>query len=165
MEPMQQASSDAAPRSRRALAAIPAGDARERVLSRLVSDVYGESPPLLRARVLECLLLPVGPFGLVAVAAGAFGSFLHRESWGRLHVSIDDTLRFSAEQVFELARFVDQVRPEALGQLASLVADNPLCLATLSGSVLLMALRLWVPAGPSDSDGDRDGGHDGDGDA
>lgn len=153
MEQMQEAAEETFPSQRNALAGVPAGDARERRLSQLVSDVYGESPPLLRARVLECLLQPVGPLGLVAVAAGAFGSFLHRESWGRLNVSVDDTLRFSADQIFELARFVDQVRPEALGQLVGLVTESPVCMATLSGSVLLMALRMWVPAASSDSDG------------
>lgn len=140
-----------------ALAAVPAGDARERMLSQLVCEVYAESPPMLRARVLECLLRPVGPLGLVAVAAGAFGSFLHRESWGRLSVSLDDTLRFSTEQVFELARFVDQVRPEAFGQLASLMAENPLCLSTLSGSLLWVALRVWAPAPSAVADSDADG--------
>ncbi len=139
-----------------ALAAFPAGDARERLLSQLVCEVYAESPPPLRARVLECLLRPVGPLGLVAVAAGAFGSFLHRESWGRLSVSFEDTLRFSSDQVFELARFVDQFRPEALGQLASLMAENPVCLTTLSGSLLLVALRLWVPAASPDASADQD---------
>lgn len=153
MEPPQDAGQPGLPGDPRALAAIPAGEARERVLSRLVSDVYTEAPAPLRARLLECLLRPVGPLGLVAVAAGAFGSFLHRESWGRLNVSLDDTLRFSADQIFELARFVDQVRPEALGQLSSLMADNPLGMASLSGSLLLMALRMWVPASPPDDNG------------
>lgn len=156
MEPMHDASSrpltfafDAG-----ALAAVPAGDARERLLSQLVCEVYAESSAPLRARVLECLLRPVGPLGLVAVAAGAFGSFLHRESWGRLSVSFEDTLRFSSDQVFELTRFVDQVRPEALGQLAGLMAENPVCLTTLSGSLLLIALRLWVPATSPDGAAD-----------
>lgn len=152
MEPTQDADRQSIPRSRTALAAVPAGDARERLLSQLVSDVYGASPPSLRARVLECLLEPVGPLGLVAVAAGAFGSFLHRDSWGRLNVSIDDTLRFSTEQIFELARFVDQMRPEALSQLASLMAENPVCLTTLSGSVLLVALRVWSSPAVAEDD-------------
>lgn len=128
-----------------ALIAVPAGEARERVLSQLLSEVYQESAPPLRARLLECLLKPMRPLGLVAVAAGAFGGFLHRESWGRLSVSIDDALRYSADQVFELARYVEQFQPEALHQVAGLMADNPVCLNTLSGTLLLMALRLWLP--------------------
>lgn len=131
------------------LAAVPAGEARERLLSQLVSQVYSESPPPLRARLLECLLRPMRPLGLAAVAAGAFGIFLHRERWNGLTVSIDDALRFSADQVFELAHFVDQVRPEAFGAVASLMTENPVCLSTLSGTLLLLALSLWTPRPPA----------------
>ena len=134
------------------LASVPVGEARELMLSQLVSEVYRESPPPLRARLLECLLKPVRPLGLVAVAAGAFGGYLHRENWSRLSVSIDDAVRFSADQVFELARYVDQVRPEAFGPVATLMAENPIFLTTLSGSLLLMALRMWVPKATAGSD-------------
>ncbi len=128
-----------------ALASIPAGEARERLLCSLVSDVYSESPPSLRARLLECLLQPVRPLALAAVAAGAFGGFLHRQPWSRLSVSADEALRFSAEQVFELSRYVEQYQPEALRQIASLLTEYPGCLASLSGSWLATALHLWLP--------------------
>jgi hypothetical protein len=65
------------------LAAVPTGEVREIVLSKLVSEVYGEAEPSLRARLLGCLLRPVRPLGLVAVAAGAFSGFLHREHSNR----------------------------------------------------------------------------------
>jgi len=129
-----------------AMAQVPAGQARELVLSQLLCDVYRESAPPLRARLLECLLRPVRPLGLVAVAAGAFGGFLHRDTWSGLSISVDDALRFSADQVFELARYVGQLQPEAMQQVAGLMADNPVCLQTLSASLFLLALRLWAPA-------------------
>ena len=128
-----------------AMAQVPAGEARERVLSQLLCDVYRESAPPLRARLLECLLRPVRPLGLVAVAAGAFGGFVHRETWSGLSISVDDALRYSADQVFELARYVGQLQPEVLQQVAGLMADNPMCLQTLSASLFVMALRLWSP--------------------
>lgn len=128
------------------LAAVPAGEARELVLSQLLSDVYLESAPPLRARLLECMLKPIRPLGLVAVAAGAFGGFLHRESWGSLSISIEEAVRYSADQVFELARYVEQFQPEAFQQVAGMLADNPVCLKTLSGALLLMALRVCLPA-------------------
>jgi hypothetical protein len=128
------------------LAAVPTGQARDFVLSKLLSEVYQDAAPPLRARLLELLLKPMRPLGLVAVAAGAFGSFLHRENWSRLSVSIDESVRYSAEQVFELARYVNQFQPEALQQVAGLMADNPVCLNTLSATLLLVALRLWFPA-------------------
>ena len=133
-----------------ALAAVPVGEAREIMLSQLVAEVYRESEPRLRARLLECLLKPVRPLGLVAVAAGGFSAFLHRESWSRLSVSLDDAVRFTSDQVFELARFVEQVQPEAFQQIAGLMADNPVSVKTLSGTVLLMALRLWRPGQAGD---------------
>lgn len=134
------------PTSRQAIAAVPAGPAREIALSRLYADFYRDAEPSLRARTLECLLRPISPLGLVAVAAGAFSAFLHRESWGRLSVPIEDAMRFSSEQIFELARFVDQLQPDAFRQVASLLVANPVCLRTLTGSLLLTAVRLWIPA-------------------
>lgn len=124
---------------------IPAGEARQVLLSQLVSDVYQEAAPPLRAKLLECLIRPLPPLGLVAVAAGAFGAFLHREHWGQVSVSIDDALHFSAQQIFELAKFVDQFEPEALHQITTLMTENPSYPMTLSGSLLLLALGLWLP--------------------
>ncbi len=132
---------------------IPAGEAREELLSQLVSDVYQEAAPPLRARLLECLIRPLPPLGLVAVAAGAFGGFLHRERWGQVSVSIEDALRFSAHQVFELAKFVDQFEPEAMRQITTLMTENPAYPMTLSGSLLLLALGLWLPKGVDTGDG------------
>ena len=47
---------------------LPVGEVREIVLPKLLSEVYRESSPLLRAGLLQCLLRPVTPLGLVAVA-------------------------------------------------------------------------------------------------
>jgi hypothetical protein len=130
--------------------AVPVGEASEFGVPQLVCEVYRESPPPLRARLLECLLKPVRPLPLVAIAAGAFGTFLHREAWSLVTVSIDDALRFSAEQVFELARYVEQFEPETFLQVASLMSENPVTMTTLSGSLLLVALRRWRAASSAD---------------
>lgn len=114
-------------------------------MPRLVAEVFAESAPDLRARMLECLVRPLRPLGLVAVAAGAFSGFLHRDHWTRFSVPLEEAVRFTSSQIFELARFVDQVQPDAFRQVAMLVADNPVCLKTLSGSLLLLALRRWMP--------------------
>lgn len=123
----------------------PAAQTREIALSHLVADVYEAATPPLRARLLECLLRPLHPLGLVAIAAGAFGGFLHRAHWTRFTVSLDDAVHYTSSQIFELARFVDQVQPEVFHQVAALLADNPVCVQTLSGSLLLLALRRWLP--------------------
>lgn len=127
------------------LATVPAGHQRGTLLARFVADVYAGAEPSLRARMLECLLKPVGPLAMAALAAGSFTAFLRRAQWRDLSVSIEDALRVSADSVFELARFVDQYQPDVLHQLAAMIADNPVGISTLSGSLLLAALRLWRP--------------------
>jgi hypothetical protein len=129
---------------------LPVAEVAEFGVPQLVSEVYREAPPPLRARLLECLLKPVRPLPLVAVAAGAFGTFLHRESWSRVSVSVEDAVRFSAEQVFELARYVEHFQPETFRQIGSLLAENPVCMTTLSGALLLMTLRRWLYAPRAD---------------
>ncbi|HEX6705560.1 MAG TPA: hypothetical protein VF169_12430 [Albitalea sp.] len=125
---------------------VPARRSRGRRLSRipeLVADVYGAATSPLRARLLECLLQPIGPLALVAVGAGAFGAFLHRLGDRRLPVSLEEASRITAEQILELARYVEQCSPDTLQQVASVVADNPAAMAGLGSYALLMAVRAW----------------------
>jgi hypothetical protein len=110
----------------------------------LVSDLYREAPSQLRLKILNCLLRPVGPLALVAVAAGAFSSLLPVVRWQQLTVSLDDTLRIDAGQVLELARYVDQKSPEVFQQIGALLCDGPTVVSTLSSSLLLLALRAWM---------------------
>jgi len=118
----------------------------------LIAEVYGAATAPLRARLLECLLRPVGPLGLVAIAAGTFGGFLHRARSGGLEVSLDDAARISGDQMFELARYIEQSSPDTFQQVASLLAENPLGVAGLSASLLMLVLRAWRK---------RAAGHDG----
>jgi hypothetical protein len=53
---------------------------------------------------------------LAAVASGAFGAFLLRR------VTLEDVARISVEPLVELARFVDQVNPDVLQQILSMLA-------------------------------------------
>lgn len=94
-------------------------------IPQLIANVYGTATSSVRARLIEWLLEPVGPLGVVAVAAGAFGVFLHRGNYQRLVVSLDDAARISADQMLELARYVEQCNPHTLEQIASLVAASP----------------------------------------
>jgi DNA-binding MurR/RpiR family transcriptional regulator len=61
----------------------------------------------------------------------------------RLAISPEDAARVSADQMLELARYVEQSNPETFQQIASLLAENPVGMAGLGGSVLLIALRAW----------------------
>jgi hypothetical protein len=127
---------------------------RGRLLHRipeLIAEVYRTATSPLRAKLLECLLQPVGPLGLVAIAAGAFGEFLHRGNYMRLAVSPEDATRVSADQMLELARYVEQCNPETFQRIASLLAERPVGFAGLGASVLLIALQAWRS---------RDSGHE-----
>jgi hypothetical protein len=108
----------------------------------LVSQVYQQAPVRLRARLLECLLRPVGPLALVTIAAGAFARFMYRLQRDAMPISLDDAARITSDHVRELARYVEQCNPDALVQFGALIADRSLGFASISGSALLMALSL-----------------------
>jgi hypothetical protein len=121
----------------------------DRALAPLIADLYAEVAPPLRVRLLRGLLRPVGPLALVAIAAGAFARLLPSSRWNGADVGLEDALRIGPEQVFELARYVEQKSPELLLQLPDLLGDRPVLAGTLSGSLLLlalhaMALRRWA---------------------
>ncbi len=56
---------------------------------RLVTRVYVAADERLRARLLAQLLKPLGPLGMVAIAAGAFAGFLQRRGADGFNVSIE----------------------------------------------------------------------------
>jgi hypothetical protein len=133
--------------------AVAAGDRAAHSIPELVSQVYHQAPAFLRAKLLECLLRPVGPLALVAIATGAFARFLYRLHGNAMPIRIEDAARVTSEHVLELARYVEQCSPDTLRQLGSLIADRPIGLATISGSALLMALSLLkVRGGASATD-------------
>jgi hypothetical protein len=109
----------------------------------LVSQVYAQAPDPLRARLLECLLTPVGPLALLAIGTGAFARFLSRLQGDTSPISLEDVARISSDHVLGLARYVEQCSPAVLLRLGALVSQSPLGMATLSGSALLLALQVW----------------------
>ena len=120
-------------------AAAPAPGRAARLLGRL----YGSANLALRTRLVACLLRPLGSLGVAAVAAGAFTVVLTRRSAGGIGVAMADVADFSKEQVAELARFVEQVSPDALQQAAGLVYENRIGVGAFTASVaLLLALEL-----------------------
>lgn len=116
------------------------------VAPRLISRLYGAANQPLRTKLIACLVRPLGPLGLVAVAAGAFAGLLRRNSDGGITLVIDDVARYSNEQVYELARFVEQVSPQALQQVAALVSDKPVGFAAFSASAAMLLLRVMQGA-------------------
>ena len=107
--------------------------------ARLMARLYDSANGATRTRLLACLLRPLGSLGVAAVAAGAFTVVLSRHAAGGLA----DAAQFSREQVAELARFVEQVSPDALQQAAGTVFDNRIGVGAFTASVaFLLALEL-----------------------
>jgi hypothetical protein len=124
-------------------AAVPSPAAVHGRAPRLLARLYGSANHVLRSRLVVCLVRPLGPLALASVAAGAFTALLSRSAAGGLSIAIDDAARFSQEQVAELARFVEQVQPDALLQAARLAAAHPTGVGAFSASVaVLLAIEL-----------------------
>ena len=124
-------------------AAVPLPRAASGRAARLLARLYGSANQALRTRLVACLVRPLGPLALAGVAAGAFTALLSRTGAGGLAIAIDDAARFSQEQVAELARFVEQVQPDALVQAAQLVADHAAGVGAFGASVaLLLVIEL-----------------------
>jgi hypothetical protein len=124
-----------------------AGAAGGRV-PRLLARLYGSANLALRTRLIACLLRPLGSLGVAAVAAGAFTVVVSRRGAGGLGVAMADVAEFSKDQIAELARFVEQVSPEALQQAAGLLTDNAYGVGAFTASVaLLLALELRRASG------------------
>jgi hypothetical protein len=110
----------------------------------LVSELYDRAPEPLRIKLLEHLLRPVGPLAMVAIAAGAFARFVYRLRRDAMPIPLEDAARITSAHVLQLARYVEQSSPQVLHQVASLIANRPLGLETISSSALLIALSLWT---------------------
>lgn len=111
------------------------------LVPRLVARLYAAADRPLRARLVACMVRPLSSLGLVAVAAGAFSRFLFVVDRGGSGISIDDAARFSSAQIVELARFVEQVSPQALQRFAGLAAASPLSAAAFSASAAMLLVK------------------------
>lgn len=111
--------------------------------ARLIGRLYGSANLALRTRFVACLVRPLSPLGLAAIGAGAFAILLVPRTTGGIGIAVADVARFSKDQIAELARFVEQVSPDALAQVAAMVADNPVGVGSFTASVaLLLVLEL-----------------------
>jgi hypothetical protein len=116
---------------------------RSRV-ARLAARLYASASTVQRSRIVTGLLRPLGPLALVAVASGAFAGLLNRVSTRGGGLTVDDLASFTNGQIFELARFVEQVSPDALHQVAGAIAENPFGVSAFGAAaavLLVNALR------------------------
>jgi hypothetical protein len=100
--------------------------------------------------MLACLVQPLGSLGLVAVASGAFAQLLYRRGDAGVGIPIGELAGYSNDQIFELARFVEQVSPDAIQQVAGLLADNPVGVSAFSAAVAILLVRAVMGLRPKD---------------
>jgi hypothetical protein len=124
----------------------------------LVAALYEEAPASQRQHLLNHLLRPLGPLALVAVATGAFAQLLPHGRWSVVQVRLEDVLfRIRADHVFDLARYVEEKSPEMLWRLSDVLSSSPLLMGTLSGALLLVALRARRRSATNSAAGKRAG--------
>jgi hypothetical protein len=123
----------------------------------LASRLYAGASAMQRSRMVDTLLRPLGPLAIVAVASGAFAGLLSRMSALGAALPVDELGAFTREQVFELARFVEQVSPDALQQVAGAVGDNSFGVSALgAAAAVLLAGAMRAQALPGRGTGRAD---------
>lgn len=123
---------------------------------RLVARLYTASNQALRVQLLNCLLRPLGLLGAVGAAAGAFSAFVLRRGGQEVMVRAEELNQITTEQVLELARFAEQVNPDVLRQVADLVSQQHMGMATFTATALVLlhrSLSLKTRATGSQDDG------------
>ena len=110
-------------------------------VARLASRLYGAATGPLRARMLAFLLRPLSVLSLAAIGGGTFANYLFRRGSPGTWLLLEDVDRYTNEQIMDLARFVEQVNPDALQQCAYLVLEHPVGIAAFSASVAMLLLR------------------------
>lgn len=129
-----------------AAALVASQDDDDALVPLYVAGVFREAPAVFRAELVECLMRPMGMLGLVAVADGVFAALRQRHGWAEMQVTLEDAARISADQVLELAAYLQQTAPEVFAQVAQLVGQQPAVAGGLSAVLLLQVLRSgWWP--------------------
>lgn len=119
--------------------------------ARLASRLYAGASAVQRSRIVATLVRPLGPLALVAVASGAFAGLLNRIHALGGALPIDELGHFTRDQVFELARFVEQVSPDALQQVAGAIAENPLGVSAFGAAAAVLLATSVRPAAETDA--------------
>lgn len=88
-----------------------------------VARAFSAAAVELRAKALSRLLSSVGPLALLVVAGGAFVKFVRQARRPGPLVSVEDAARATSNQVFELARYVQQANPKVARQVLALLAQ------------------------------------------
>lgn len=121
------------------LTAMPAEPSQ--LVPALVAQVYEESSPQERTRLLEHLLKPLGVLSLAAISNGVFANITFGKGWGwsTAHINSEDAQRVKVGDVLALVHHVQQVSVHAIDSLSHLLASTPV-LAGSTATAMLLAL-------------------------
>ncbi len=133
---MQNADKDDLKRSVEGLQKVP-----DRVIVELIAKAYEEAQPMMRRRLLEHLLRPLGILSMMGVANGAFARVCERPGWSDFSIRLEDTQKIDASEVLELAAYVQQFSAKALHGLLQIFGTSP-SLASTATAALLVAILL-----------------------
>lgn len=112
-----------------------------KALSLLIGKVYESASPLLKARLLQRLIAPLGVLATVAVAHGAFARLRLQTGWHDLQSLGPELQKISADDVVALADRVQLLGTDALLRLADVIGKSPV-LASSAAAALLMTLLI-----------------------
>lgn len=96
---------------------VPGSTPARPVAPRAVALAYEHGSRRVREWVVTGLMRPLGPLALAAVASGAFAVHLTRPAATATSRFGGDLAAHSPAQVYELARFTEQVSPQAVAEL------------------------------------------------
>ena len=119
----------------------------------LIARAYDEAPPMMRRRLLEHLLRPLGILAMTGVANGAFARVCERPGWSDFSIRLEDTQKIDASEVLELAAYVQQFSAKALHGLLQIFGTSPALASTATAALLVaILLRHANSQGPSDEE-------------
>jgi len=119
---------------------IPA-DAAPSLIS-VVADAVPTTNLQLRARLLQRLLIPIGPLAMTVLAGGAFAKYVEFARRLPVPISVEDAGRVTSGQVAEIARYLEQSDPIVLEQVVVALSHDPTAMAALGASIAAIAIKL-----------------------
>ena len=113
--------------------------------ARLLARLYRCGPLPQRELLLRTLMRPLGVLGLGAVASGVFLDHVIESGTHGLRIVADLAQRHTPDQVYELARFADQVDPAVWQPLLAQLVDTPAAgLGPTAAALLVLLLRRFA---------------------
>ena len=108
----------------------------------VVADAVPITNLPLRARLLQLLMIPIGPLAMTVLAGGVFAKYAEFAHRLPIPLSLEDAARVTSGQVAEIARYLEQSDPSVLEQVVVALSRDPTAMAALGTSVAAIAVRL-----------------------